>query len=258
MRKRKTTPKLPDWFSLEKYYGNGKENKMRNITIEEWYFQIFRRLEAQDQEDKEKRIEKFRQIWEDPLGGLKPKDKTRPEVSKFKWNQGSVRVAGYNAYLQLRELKKQVKKRMTMSELFHSPLELLADVNMLDLQSYRGTGLVVDLRVSDKQLIARFATLLKFLRTNEPWKFINPVKFTGLPESFFDRGVLPYWDLESWKNECKGDLTYEEIGKSILADEEIGSEDVRKTTKKWAEQIFSYEYLAAMNDFLKREEKSQK
>lgn len=246
MRKKKAITKLPDWFSLEKYYGSDLKREMHKMGLEDWLYQISRRLGAECEKDEEERREKFEKIWDKPLELRTEKETLESDSQKYRWNVGGVRIATHITRGVLNRLWENKTKKSNIIMRSNCPLELLYEPDeQLSILPSR-TVLTINLKESDKRLIEEFSTMLKLLRIKEPWSNIKPAKFTGINEGFFNYGSLPYWDLKSWMKEKQVKITYEELGKRILPDRELNGEEVRKTTKKWADQIFSWEFLRAL------------
>lgn len=104
----------------------------------------------------------------------------------------------------------------------------------------------IDLSVPDKILIEQFADYLRQLRKRNP--DIKPAKPYKAPEfkKLAEYGVLPYLDLKFWEKENNASIPYRVLADALFPTGNIGEEMIRKTTKKFSEQVIEADYI----DFL--------
>lgn len=271
MGRKKCDVQLPDWFSKTKYYGEDLISGIKKFTLEDWYIQIKRRLDALedhdpnslDNDDEGKSCaQKLRDIWNAPLG---PYSNNDLQFSKLLWNMGGVSIASPIDLEQLKKLWGYRNRAITTHELFHAPIEHLVDQDsfsqykLYDVYS-RSALLTIDLKRTDAHLIEDFKSILSALRNRKPWNGIIPdptikkIKFEEERESWVYYGVLPYWDLRAWEKSLEKErrITLRQMANEIFTEQMFTSDEIRKCTVPIANRIFNYDYLQSLYIYIKR------
>ena len=247
----------PKSFLLSNY------NDLKNMNIEQWYAQINRRLDITlSYKSEDKRKKRIEEILADPLGEF---EKFQFRKRRFALDGYGIQVASFKDYLRLRRLRKGIKP-MTPSELSSAPLilnqknETLSDKQKEEI--YDGLVMVtLDLNLPDSCLKNGFKNILAKLRRKKEFVKVKPINRKDLEnekKNWFAQKLLPYWDLDYWRQMNKKTIPYRIYAELLFPTKTkpsltYDSEDIRKTVKPNSNILFSEEKLWFIHTTLRSE-----
>lgn len=256
---------VPEWFSLEKYYGEDLRGGLQNFSPSDWFFEISKRLDFQKdgslfhfKEEVLINSEKVEAFWQEPVRTLGTENSI--DTEKLLWNSGAVKIAGVREFLRLSRIFKR-RRSISPTELGYAPLEKIVklDSQKDDYERYFGgfVNLIVNLEMSDDLLFESFKALIKLLRLKEPWCRNKQISFKNEMDNWATYGILPYWDLMAWEKNClkKTNFTQEWFGNNIFPNGSYAPDYIRKNTSDRVEKVFTSDFLNAFLAHILLEEK---